>query len=93
MIRRADNVHVAYEPAQWGQGWLVLHVGKDHFRVRRIDRAQFRAIDRWATGAPQRIATVDKYSCWLYRGRYFWDDAGLVQHQVRAALEPRLAAV
>jgi hypothetical protein len=93
MIRRADNVHVAYEPLPFGQGWLVLHVGNDHFRVRRIEKSNFRAIYRWASGAPQWIATVDQYACWLYRGDYFWDDGGLAQRQVRIAVELRLAAV
>ncbi len=93
MLRRAENVHVAYDPLPFGQGWLVLHVGQDHFRVRRIERSQFRAVFRWASSAPQRIAKVDKYACWLYRGDYFWDDESLDHRQVRRSLEADLAAV
>jgi hypothetical protein len=86
MLTRARNVHVRYEPLPYLRGWLVIDIAGDHFRVRRVDKAEFRAIFRWAEDLPQRIGAVGRRACWMYRGTFFWDDVGLKQHDVHSLL-------
>jgi hypothetical protein len=94
MLRRAENVHLSYSPLPFGRGWLVLHVGQEHFRVRRVEKSEFRGTTlRWSNQMPQRIAIVERYACWLYQGSYFWDDDRLNQRSVRNLIDGRLAAV
>lgn len=90
MVRDARNVHVTYEPLPFRQGWLIFHLGRERFRVRRIERTEFSSIFRWARQGPQRIARAGRHICWLYEDAYFWVSDELGDDATRRALQQRL---
>jgi hypothetical protein len=85
-VRKAEDVHVTYDPLPFRHGWLVFHKGKERFRVRQIEKSEFRSIFRWAMEAPQRIGRADRDVCWLYKDRYFWVSIDLGEDATRSAL-------
>jgi hypothetical protein len=87
MLTADNDVRVAYEPAWSGPGWLVVYVGEECFRTKRMHREQFRSNVYWSKQIPQRVARINRRVCWMFKGNCFWAEDGLSQHQVHALLK------
>jgi hypothetical protein len=79
-------VRVAYEPVGHQQGWLVLRVADGQHRIRRVDRSEYRALQRWAEIAPRRVCELAGQSLWLYRRRVYSGSTGLTLRQAEALM-------
>jgi hypothetical protein len=86
VLTHTVDAYISYEPEAAKRGWLVLHVGSRRFQVRIIDQSELCRIFRRANQAPERLAIVDRETCWLFEGRYYLDNAGLNQQEVHRLL-------
>ena len=93
MLRRAEDVRLTLDPLPHSQGWLVLQVGTEKFRLKRIDQGEFRHLLKGSTELPLRIATMRKPAMWMFRESYFWDDEERTQDQVQREIAWRLPAM
>jgi hypothetical protein len=82
MVRPAENARLLFDPRLGAQGCLILQLEQDDIRLRSSSQMEFRRMLRSSSEAPQRIATVDESTLWMFREEYFWADEGLTQHEV-----------
>ena len=87
MLTRAPHIRVAYEAVAHGRGWLVVHDGDEHFRVKPIQRAEYSALLRASQQMPVWVGVRGRLACWTYKGSYFLDDLGLRQAEVKKFLD------
>lgn len=91
MLHPAHGTNVAFEPTQHQQGWLVLRVDDRRHRVRRIGKAQYRAMRKWSDTCPQRIGVLAGLSLWLYRGDLYGGETRLSLRDVERQLVAHVA--
>jgi hypothetical protein len=93
VLRRADNVgmrhHLGLLGVLTGKGWLIMSVGQYAYRVRKIDRAQYRAMWEFQETLPTLLLATGGRNYWLFQGKFYWDDDELTREAVHAVLVTR----
>lgn len=90
VLRRADNVHVTYDPSLFtGKGWVLLHVGRRTYRAAKIHKSRYRAAQEQQQHHPVSVASVEHRTYWHFQGRFYWADTHLDADQVYALLTTR----
>ena len=90
MLRRVENVRVNHQAGFFtGRGWLTLTVGKQVYRVAKIDRDEFQTMAAEENRAPVAVGRVGERTYWWFQHRFFSDNDGLSQSEIYALLTTR----
>ncbi|MGI5491225.1 HNH endonuclease [Microtetraspora malaysiensis] len=90
MLRRAENVGLAFTPGFFTRkGWLIVTIGRNSYRVRKIHQDQFNEAVNRQRAFPVFVIRVGERSYWHFQDRFYWDNDGLSAEQVHALLVTR----
>lgn len=91
MLRRAENVTMRHRVNLFTRrGRVELTLGKSTYYVgAKLSKDELQAMISASDTVPARIGSVKERQYWWFRGRWFWDNDGLVSDQVYALLETR----
>jgi hypothetical protein len=94
MLRRAENVSVAYQGDFWslfsGKGTVLLRVGrKVHASAERYPKARFYEDVHRAFDEPVFFMRVAERQYWCFEDNWYWDNDDLTSEEVRALLVTR----
>jgi hypothetical protein len=90
VLRRAENVSVGFvrRPlTRWG--FVTATIGRDVHRIGWGSRDEYERASAVSLQQPQFVIAHRGRTYWQYRGRFWWDDAGLTAFQVHALITSR----
>ena len=91
MLRRAENVSMKHRVNLFTRrGRVELTVGRSTFYVgSKLRKDELNEMIGASNTVPAKIGRVKERQYWWFRGRWFWDNDGLLPEQVYALLETR----